>query len=214
MRFSYNQITSLRRDVSAKLSPKRYLHTLGVEKSACYIGRFFEEVDISELSVAALLHDITKEYSLAEHFELLKRHSIDTGLYDADVDAVLHSMTALYAVLEDFLQYATSNVLSAVKNHTLGSSDMSIFDEIIFIADYVEDGRTYPACIDVRESLYRDLKSSKSKDDLYRAIHCAVVKSLEYTIASLRARGNKVHEQTAVTLNAFTVKLNCYEEKL
>lgn len=207
MRFSDDQIALLRNNVENKLSKKRYVHTLGVEQAARYIGAFFDDLDISELSAAALLHDITKEYSLAEHKKLLKSYSVILSESDMAIEAVLHSLTAPYAVLSSFSEYATSEILSAIRNHTLGSPDMSIFDEIIFISDYVEDGRVYPACVEVRECLYRDLQSAKCADDLRLSLHRAVVNSLDYTISSLRARGSKVHEQTIVTFNTFAAKL-------
>lgn len=207
MKFSNEKIESLRKEVGEGLSKKRYLHTLGVEKAACYIGSFFEDLDLSELAVAALLHDITKEYSEAEHQNILKNNeAICDGV--CGVTAALHSFTAPYVVERDFSEYATINVLSAVRNHTLGSPEMSIFDEIIFISDYVEDGRTYPACVDVREMLYRDLNKAVSYEECIIALHRAVAKSLEYTVSALRARGALLHEKTEDTLNSFVTKLN------
>ena len=207
MKFSNEQIELLRKNVGERLSKKRYLHTLGVENAACYIASFFEDLDASELAVAALLHDITKEYSEAEHKDVLKSNR-EAGDEMCGVSAALHSLTAPYVVESDFPEYATSNILSAVRNHTLGCPEMSIFDEIIFISDYVEDGRTYPACVDVREMLYNDLKKAESQAECVIALHRAVVRSLEYTVSALRARGALLHETTEDTLNWFVAKLN------
>ena len=207
MIFTDGEIESLRVVVKERLSQKRYFHTVGVENAARYIASFFSELDVSEIAVAALLHDITKEYSEAEHKNLLADDYFD-DITECGFGAILHSLTAPFVIKRDFWEYATENVLSAVRNHTLGDPDMTLFDEIIFISDYVEDGRAYKSCIEVRNKLYEDFNSSVCHNDRVSALHRATVMALEHTVASLHAKGASVHEQTVRTLDSFVAKLN------
>ena len=76
MKFTDEQIDSLRREVGGRLSPKRFAHTLGVEKMAVRLGEICLPGMIDKLQVAALLHDISKEYSEAEYFLTIKKHNL------------------------------------------------------------------------------------------------------------------------------------------
>ena len=58
MSFGNESITSLRLKVKDRLSEKRYVHTLGVEKMARHLGTILLSDRLNELSAAALLHDI------------------------------------------------------------------------------------------------------------------------------------------------------------
>ncbi len=207
MMFSDSQISELIEKIRPRLSEKRYIHTLGVRDAAVKIASFFGDIDISEISAAALLHDITKEYSLAEQKNMLLSHEKSISEDNLRSEAVLHSLTAPYAVISDFSTYATENVLSAVRYHTLGDKKMSIFDEIVFLADYVEDGRMYQSCIDVRLTLYKALQKATSERECLSALHTATVAALSYTVSSLEKRRAPIHPKTIATLNAFKSKL-------
>ena len=154
MKLSSKELSTLREKVRLSLSEKRFLHTLGVEKAARKIAEFCLPDMKDELSVAALLHDIAKEYDT----EALLRFIDEDGIILSDVDrltaAALHSYAAPCVIKKYFPEYATKEILNACRNHTLGSADMSLFEEIIFIADYIEDGRSYDSCINVRDKLY------------------------------------------------------------
>lgn len=207
MMFSEEKINSLRTAVSECMSKKRFLHTLGVEKTAVILARNFEEIDISEISVAAILHDISKEYSEAEQCSLAK--SLSTGIRDGDlVFAVLHSITAPIIIKRDFPDFATKNVLSAVYNHTVGSPSMSIFDEIVFISDYIEPGRTYATCIDVRDALNADIIAAHSREDRLLALHKATLAALDNTIKAITSFGGILHSTTLETRDAFFAIVN------
>ena len=42
----------------------------------------------------------------------------------------------------DDLNINDSDILNAVKNHIMGRSEMSLIEEIIYVADLIEEGRT------------------------------------------------------------------------
>ena len=207
MKYSEKEILALRSSVEKRLSEKRFAHTVGVERMAVKIGQIILPDKLDLLRVAALLHDISKEYSEAEYFSILKSHNIALSDEDLAAPALWHSMTAPFAVRSDFSVFADDEVLSAVYNHTVGSPDMSVFDEIILLSDYIEDGRKYKNCVELRESFLSELDLAKTKSDAIFALHRAVAKSLDNTINEFISRGSSYHSRTLLTRDAILAKL-------
>ena len=207
MKYSEKDIDLLRDLVGQRLSQKRFLHTIGVESMAVKIGEKCLPESIDLLRIAALLHDISKEYSEAEHFELLKKHNITISEYELSSPALWHSITAPLVVADDFPEFADRQVLSATRRHTVGSPDMGVLDEIILLADYIEEGRRYEACIDLREKFLAELCMADDRSEAVLALHRAVAASLDNTINELMARGRLPHESSALTRDAVLAKL-------
>ena len=201
MMFSDSELETLSQHVGERLSQKRYAHTLGVVAAAKKIAQYFDKIDISEIVAAALLHDITKEYSVAEH----QKHISEDD--SCDTVEVLHSFSAPSVIRRDFPTYATDNVLRAVCRHTVGDPDMTLFDEIIFIADYVEDGRTYPSCVAARHRLYSQLADANGADECEAVLHRAVASALSETVKMLTEGDRCVHPNTQRTLDAMLSRI-------
>ena len=203
MTYSGEQLESLRKKVSACLGDKRFRHTLVVERAAAYLAKKILPEKESEIRAAALLHDVTKELSVEEQLRIIKDNLPSLSDSDMMASSVYHSFTAPYVISKDFSEFATEDILSAVFNHTVGSPDMSVFDEIIFVSDYIEEGRTYPVCVELRESLMSNLSKSRETSESIAYLHEATIESLDNTIISLVKRGGFLHERTVMTRNAF-----------
>ena len=199
MKFTDAQIDSLRREVGGRLSEKRFAHVLGVEKMAVKLGELCLPDMVDKLHVAALLHDISKEYSKAEHFLVAKKHNIVFLDSEINEPALWHSLTAAAVVTDEFSDYADEDILTAVYNHTVGSPDMSIFDEIILLSDYMEEGRTYQNCIDVREKFFSNIEKSRNYNERLLALHEATIDSFNNNINEFISRGKSFHERTLLT---------------
>lgn len=195
MKFTEKELEFLRLAVKDRLSEKRYRHTLGVETAAARIGEIVCPEDVPALRAAALLHDIAKELSGDEQLALLAEQGITDG-DDISASAVHHSLTAPAVIKRDFPEFATERVLSAVRNHTTGDECMSVFDEIIFLADYIEDGRTYPACVELREWLYSNLRDGMTAERAVSVLHAAALTEINNTIKSIAERGQRLHPRT------------------
>ena len=206
MKFDGKAIAALRESVKSRLSEKRFNHTLGVENMAVRIGLSCLTDSISELRIAALLHDISKEYSEAEYIDLMKRHGFAMSDEDLSTPALWHSLTAPLVIKEDYPNYATPNVLSAVYNHTVGSPDMSVFDEIILLSDYIEEGRTYGNCVRLREEFLLELDRADGSDECILALHRAVARSLDNNINEFVSRSKSFHSRTKLTRDAIMAK--------
>ena len=195
---------SLISQVRSRLSAKRFEHTLGVCKMAELLSDFCLPEDREEIFIAALLHDIAKELAESELRDIIAKEGI--VLTDADTAPVLHSYAAPHVVKRDFSQLATHKVLSAVEKHTVGDSEMSVFDEIIFLADYIEDGRTYNDCVETRRFMLSSL-SKHSVDESVNALHKACIMSMERTCDSLSKRGAIVNPRTLDAIDSLKNKI-------
>ncbi len=199
MIFDNESVEKLRSLIKGFLSEKRYAHTIGVEKMARRLGEMLIPDRVDELSVAALLHDVAKELSYEEHLSLLEGSDVSYTEDDLSVRPALHAIAAVPLIRRVFAEYATADVLSAVANHTLGAANMSVFDEIIFISDYAEEGRTYPACIEVRNFLIESISREKTLNENISALHKASLRATESTIESIALRNEKVNPRTFAT---------------
>ena len=205
--FPDTKLYDLENRVKNKLTEHRYIHTLRVRDAALKIADFCYAGDKSEIAVAAMLHDISKEYSVAEQFDMMR--SLKINLTDTDLmsEPVFHSFTAPIVIKNEFADFATPNVISAVFSHTTGSPDMSLFDEIIFVADYIEDGRKYEHCKLVRKILYDAFASSKDREECIMHLHNATIMALDHTIINLINNKKVLNERTVASRNAFLARV-------
>lgn len=205
MIFSNESLKNLEADVKARLSEKRFNHTLGVVKSAVYIASILGGFDESEVRAAALLHDVAKEISDAEAIGMLKNLTPCNGA-DLLCPPAYHAFIAPEIIKRDFSHFSTDNILSAVKNHTTGDPYMTDFDMVIFISDYIEEGRTYKDCVMLREKLYSKIRKSRDGDEARVHLYDAVIECLDNTIRFVLARGIYLHEKTVATRNSLLAK--------
>ena len=205
--FSESMLKELEAKVKEKLSEHRYIHTLGVRDAALKIADFCYDGDKNEIAAAAMLHDISKEYSTAEQFDMMQNSNYNLTDTDLMSEPVFHSFTAPTVIKKEFAVFATDNVLSAVFNHTTGAPDMSLFDEIIFVADYIEEGRKYEHCKLVRKTLYDAFSASRDREECIMHLHNATIMALEHTIINLIKNKKVLNERTVASRNAFLARV-------
>ena len=203
--FSAEKIKALSIEVSTRMSAKRYEHTRSVEECAVALGEFFGITDISEIRAAALLHDVAKEIPLDVQIELLNSARVNLTRDDLESTGVIHSFTAPIIVKRDFPGFATENVLSAVEKHTVGAENMTLFDKIIFISDYVEFTRPYPSCREVRDFLFSGISELTYEERIER-LDNACVMAIDFTIKSILKRSQTVNQKIYKTRCALLKK--------
>ena len=196
--FTDAEIEKLRKKVKLYLSDERYAHALGVEKAVTLIADACLPGKKNELRVAALLHDIAKEIPMNEKAVILKK--IDS-LTDEDFksEKLYHAFCAPFIIKRDFPEYATKNVLSAAFNHTTGAPSMTLFDEIVFVADYVEEGRKYRECQAAKEKLFGSL--GKSVTENVNVLHKCALSELEATKSRLLSKNVALNSRSEATLS-------------
>lgn len=206
MTFSDNDLELLRKSIKDRLSSERFCHIIGVVKSAVKLAKLCLPERVKEAEAAALLHDITKEYSLEEQYSLIEEFNIELDEDDRISPAVLHSFTAPSVIKRDFPVFSTREILDAVYNHTIGSPEMTVFDEIIFLADFIEDGRKYGSCILVRNYVYDNMKFGDTVANTI-ILHKACVKAIDYTLENLKQKNKPINKKNILTRNALLSKI-------
>lgn len=202
-----DEIKALAQSVRHRMSEKRFLHTLGVADFAKRMGRDLGFENTDELYVAALLHDVAKEMQREEQLQIL---SLPSSVYTFEEDdlrseTLFHGFCAPYVILRDFPRFATDAVLQSVCYHTVGRAGMSLFEKIIFLADYIEEGRTFRDCINVRNYYLENVKNAVSK---VRLIDECMLMTLDNTLSYLIKKGHYISSRTLLTRNAILAELS------
>ncbi len=190
MTLTKEKLDLLRAEVEKRLSPKRFIHTLGVEAEAVALGEIYLPEQIPALRAAALLHDITKELSTPEQIALLRAYGIPESQDEQLSPQVLHGKTAVGMIKRDFADFALEEIISAVDCHTTGKVGMTLFDCILFLADYIEAGRSWAACQEMRATFWGVDKVTLMKEE---HLYLTVLKILENTLEYLKR--NQMHIQ-------------------
>jgi nicotinate-nucleotide adenylyltransferase len=135
-----------------RLTPKRILHTLGVESVAvCLAMRWGENTETA--SASALLHDMTKEAPC--QLQLMARYDILPSVWEKTVPNVYHALTG--AALARELGYG-DGAASAIRWHTTGRAGMTMMEKILYTADKSEPFRPlYSGITEIRRLMFTDI---------------------------------------------------------
>lgn len=199
IKLTESAICSLREKVRPYLTEKRYAHTLAVEKEADRLGEIYLPEERVRLRAAALLHDITKK----EDYERQLQICVDFGIISSDdqlkTPEVYHALTGSLVARRDFPGYTDDEILTAIARHTTGSPDMTLFDAIIYLADYIEETRTVEVCKELRSYFW---DRTECGDDKFDILFGTLIKSFDQTIEHLIKKNNLIDENTVGARNA------------
>lgn len=183
------------------MSKKRRDHILAVEEMAKRIGEIYAPDKLSVLCAAALLHDITKEYSVDEHVGILRAHGYEPTEIDLLAPKTLHAKTAAMIIPEKYPQLAKKEVVSAVRWHTTGRAGMTITEKIVYLADYIDDTRKFDDCVKLRDMFWSaqpERMDEKQKDAHLRDV---LIASFKMTVSGLLEGECPISPDTADALN-------------
>jgi nicotinate-nucleotide adenylyltransferase len=183
------------------LSPRRYEHTLGTEKCALELARTHHpEIDPEKVSFCALLHDMTKEYSIDEHIKTALQYGISFEKNDLASPKLLHSKTASYICRYELK--LDDDMCDAVFYHTTGRPAMTPLEEIIYLADYIEETRKDSECILLRKQYFELLAENSPRIALDKTL----ILSFDRTIYNLLEKGYLVDKNTIDARNYYVSK--------
>ena len=160
------------------VSESRFSHILGVKEEITRMGEIYLPSEIFELQIAALLHDITKEYSVKKQLQLCEKYGIMLEESDKKAPQVIHSRTGAYVAYEAFPDIVTHKIAGAIYKHTLASENMSLFDKLLFVADFTECGRTNEFCVKVRDRFWQGMKKCADQKSKLRLLTWKMIWSL------------------------------------
>ena len=116
------------------------------------------DLDPARAELAVWGHDLFRAHPPTEQLQLARECGLPVDPVDELDPVLLHGPIAA-AVLRERFAVADEEALAAVRDHTLGSSEMPIIAKVILIADKVErrKRKRTPVMRDIRRLARRDL---------------------------------------------------------
>lgn len=166
--------------VEKHLTPKRYIHTIGVADTAIKLAEHYG-ADVKKAELAGIFHD----YAKFREIDFMRQVVIDEKMPQ---DLLIHHPELLHApvgayLVEKEVGITDTEILSAIRNHTTGKAGMSLLDKIVYLADYIEPNRAFPKVEETRELAFVDL-------DL------AILKSISNSITHLLEKEQLIYPET------------------
>ncbi|CAM9146282.1 nicotinate-nucleotide adenylyltransferase [Mycoplasma marinum] len=138
------------------LSHKRHKHCLDAGSMAANLAKA-NKMDAKQAWVAALMHDITKEWSNEKHKEYLLENGYDPS---GTPELIWHQWTgALW--LRNYYRVNDEEIVQAIFRHSNADAmpfeSLTMLDKIVYVADKLCEGRRYPGIQAHRELAMKDL---------------------------------------------------------
>jgi predicted HD superfamily hydrolase involved in NAD metabolism len=171
--------------IKSKLSEYRFHHSMCVADKARELALKYG-VDENKAYLAGVLHDIMKEETLDNQREIIEQNG--TVMTDLEIcnKNVYHQMSGA-AYVKNKLGIDDKDIIGGIRYHTTGHSDMTVFEMIIYLADFTSSDRNYP-----------DVDEMRKKTDI--GLLNGMIYSLKHTINDLTSHNKQIHPDT----------LNCY----
>lgn len=186
---SYDRETIMQR-VQMSMSERRFLHVLGVEKTAITLAKKYGG-DVEKAALAGLTHDYAKERPDDEFELVIRRDGYDLNLLRYG-NVIWHGLVGADFVRRE-LGIEDEEVLRAIRLHTTGAAQMTLLDKILYVADYIEPSRNFPGVDDARKLAEVDLDAAVSFETKHTLLH-------------LIENEQQVYPKTLETYNHWVVK--------
>lgn len=207
MRITEEMLSDLREDIKPYLTEKRYAHTLAVEKAAAELGAVYLPDQVTKLRAAALLHDITKKADTEKQLQYCGEFGIMVTQSDRQSPKIFHARTGAALAERDFAAYADPMVISGIRWHTTGHDGMTVFEAIVYLADYIEETRTFPDCVALRQYFREELAKADTPAEREAVLRRTMVRSFDMTIRNLLEENAPVDNDTINARNYYLAAL-------
>jgi predicted HD superfamily hydrolase involved in NAD metabolism len=178
-------------DLKKVLSEKRYNHSIGVMKKAEELAKIYK-IDVDKAKLVGLAHDIGKELSKEEMLEYARKNNIEVDSVEEVNVGLLHAKIGADICKRKY--GFSQDMQNAIKYHTVGNENMDLLAKIIYVADKIEDGRTYNSEEKMKElQVVRDLATK----DINKALVYEIDSSITYTIQKHKL----IHPDSILTRN-------------
>ena len=134
--------------LKTKLDNYRYIHSLGVAKSARHLAELYGG-DAEKAYFAGLLHDVMKNASPDEQLQIIKKADIILSPCERLNRKLWHAIAGA-AFLKLELGIDDPEIIGAVRWHTTGKAGMNKLEKIVYLADFISEDRKYPDVDKVR----------------------------------------------------------------
>ena len=174
----------------SNMTEDRFEHCIGVSKTAKKLAEL-NQYDEDKAALAGFIHDYAKQVSVEEYREVIKTKGFDQDLLNWN-RSIWHGIVGIYFIQRD-LKINDSEILTAVRRHTTADVEMTTLDKIVFMADYIEPGRSFPGVEEARKITYANLDKG-------------VGYQLAHTLEFLIEKRDKIYPRTLDAYNVWGIK--------
>ena len=174
----------------SNMTEDRFEHCIGVSRTAKRLAEL-NQYDEDKAALAGFIHDYAKQVSVEEYREVIKTKGFDQDLLNWN-RSIWHGIVGIYFIQRD-LKITDSEILTAVRRHTTADVEMTTLDKIVFMADYIEPGRSFPGVEEARKITYANLDKG-------------VGYQLAHTLEFLIEKRNKIYPRTLDAYNVWGIK--------
>ncbi len=178
--------------LKTKLLPQRLYHSICVAEKAKHLAEKYG-ADKEKAYTAGLIHDIMRYEPVEKMIELIEDDGQALSDSEKAITVTLHAIAG-EVYLRKVLNVTDEEILSAVRWHTTGKENMSLFEKVIYVADLVSEDRCYPDVDDVRELAEKDLDKT-------------CLRGLSFTIEDNAKKGKLIHTETVKAYNYFVERI-------
>ena len=178
--------------LQGNLDEKRLLHSLGCAQQAAEFANEFG-LDTKKAYIAGLLHDCAKCIEKEKMHEIAS--NLDLTESEINNEKIVHAPVSAYIAHNEF-GIDDKEILSAIRWHTLGKTDMTTFEKIIFLSDKIEP---HTRDMDFRDKIMMLFKDTEDKEN---ALNRSLLICYKETIKSLVTRSLKICNTTVDIYNS------------
>ena len=181
--------------LKARLSKKRYTHSLNVAHEAQRLAELYGE-DPEKAYFAGLMHDVCKELPAEEQEDLVRASSFAVSKEELVTKPVWHGIAGAY-FLQVRMGVTDPDVLNAVRYHTVGRAGMTRLEEIVYLADLISEDRTYDGVEQMRQLCLT-------------SINAAMLEGIRFSIETTLKKGGYL---PPVTVEAYNQYIFCEKQE-
>lgn len=188
--YAPEELMTVKTLLEERLDEPRLEHSLLTAREAVMLA-YKHGLNTQKARLCGLVHDCAKLRGPALE-SYMKRLAFKPTKDERQNTYMIHARLGALAAESEY-GITDPEILNAIRLHTLGSPDMTPFDEVIFLADKLEPSREYRRIAHIRELAYENLDA---------AVAAVIRNNIEYN----RSRKMPVHPSTFETLNAIELR--------
>ena len=179
------KISELKNELKKHLKEDRYNHSLSVMEMSVKLAKRYH-VDKNKVIRAALMHDLAKELPFDELKKYIKENKIYVSRMEMFLGVTLHGKVSADICAKKY--GFDEDECKAISNHTTGRPHMTMAEKIVFIADKIDETRTYEGIEELRNLAFENIDK-------------AILKNIENTIENNIKKGRPILEESIKTRN-------------
>lgn len=159
--------TKLEKIVKGMIKESRFEHSVRVKETAVILARRFAQDLLEAAAYVGIFHDAYRYLSGDELLKECKKAKIKIEDEEKENPMLLHGAVAAIH-FKEVAGVSPAGYFEAIRNHTLGSITMGRLGALLYIADFIEPGRTHLTDEDRAEILSHDTLEGVVLDILTR----------------------------------------------